>query len=39
MHDKYVEPSKQYAHIIVPGGLNNVALDMLESYLLTHIKN
>ena len=31
MHEKYVEPSKKYAHIVVPeGGKNMVALDMIE---------
>ena len=30
MHEKYVEPSKKYAHIIVPeGGKNTVALEMI----------
>ena len=30
MHEKYVEPSKKYAHIVVPeGGKNQVALDMI----------
>ena len=30
MHEKYVEPSKRYAHIVVPeGGKNQVALDMI----------
>lgn len=30
MHDKYIEPSKQYAHIIIPeGGSNKVAIDLL----------
>ena len=31
MHEKYVEPSKKYAHIVVPeGGKNMVARDMIE---------
>ena len=30
MHERYVEPSKKYAHIVVPeGGKNLVALDMI----------
>ena len=30
MHEKYVEPSKKYAHVVVPeGGKNLVALDMI----------
>ena len=29
---KYIEPSKKYAHIIVPrGGKNKVALDIIKS--------
>ncbi|MDJ1257270.1 MAG: hypothetical protein MRQ07_01250 [Candidatus Midichloria sp.] len=29
---KYIEPSKKYAHVIVPrGGKNKVALDMIKS--------
>ncbi len=31
MHEKYVEPSKKYADLIVVGGLNPVALDVVES--------
>ena len=30
MHEQFVEPSKKYAHIIIPeGGSNNVAVDLL----------
>lgn len=30
MHDQFIEPSKRYAHIIVPeGGHNHVAIDLL----------
>ena len=30
MHLEFVEPSKRYAHVIIPeGGLNVVALDMV----------
>ena len=32
MHMQFVEPSKQYAHIIIPeGGLNIVAVDLLKT--------
>ena len=35
MHEKYVEPTKSYADIIVPnGGKNKVALDIINSQLL-----
>ena len=38
MHEKYVEPSKKYAHIVVPeGGKNLVALDMLQGYIQRHL--
>jgi len=38
MHEKYVEPSKKYAHIVVPeGGKNAVALDMIEGYIQRHL--
>ncbi len=40
MHEKYVEPSKKYADIIVVGGGNNlVALDMICTRVENHIKN
>ena len=30
MHQKFVEPSKRYAHVIIPeGGMNEVAMDMV----------
>ena len=30
MHLEFVEPSKRYAHVIIPeGGLNEVAMDMI----------
>ena len=30
MHDQFIEPSKKYAHIIIPeGGTNTVAIDLL----------
>ena len=39
MHDKYVEPSKKYAHIVVPeGGKNWVALDMIMQYIRRHLE-
>jgi len=31
MHNKYVEPSKAYADIVVNGGLNDVALDIVAT--------
>ena len=31
MHDQFIEPSKKYAHIIIPEGYNDVALDLLMS--------
>ncbi len=38
MHEKYVEPSKRYADIVVPkGGKNLVALDMIEGRILRHL--
>ncbi|MDO5400052.1 MAG: uridine kinase [Eubacteriales bacterium] len=39
MHDKYVEPSKRFAHIIVPeGGKNLVALDMVIGRIQRHLE-
>lgn len=38
MHEKYVEPSKRFAHIVVPeGGKNTVALDMVTGRILRHL--
>ena len=38
MHETYVEPSKKYAHIVVPeGGKNAVALEMIERYIQRHL--
>ncbi len=38
MHEKYVEPSKKYANLIVPeGGKNYVALDMIIDRLQRHL--
>ena len=38
MHEKYVEPSKKYANIVVPeGGKNDVALDMIEGRIQRHL--
>ena len=31
MHEQYVEPSKKHADLIVVGGMNPVALDVVES--------
>ena len=34
MHEKYIEPSKKYADLIIPrGGHNRPALKMLECYI------
>ena len=39
MHEQYVEPSKKYAHIVVPeGGKNLVALDMIVGRIQGHLK-
>ena len=39
MHEKYVEPSKKYADIVVPeGGKNVVALDMIMGRIQRHLK-
>ena len=39
MHEKYVEPSKKYADIVVPeGGKNLVALDMIIGRIARHIE-
>ena len=38
MHEKYVEPSKKYANIVVPeGGKNWVALNMIQGYIRRHL--
>ena len=39
MHEKYVEPSKKYASIVVPeGGKNVVALDMIIGRIQRHLE-
>ena len=39
MYEKYVEPSKKYAHILVPeGGKNAVALELIENLIVKHIE-
>ena len=39
MHEKYVEPSKAFAHIVVPeGGKNLVALEMILNRIQRHIE-
>ena len=39
MHEKYVEPSKRSAHIVVPeGGKNVVALDMITGHIQRHLE-
>ena len=38
MHEKYVEPSKKYANLVVPeGGKNYVALDMIVGRIQRHL--
>ena len=38
MHDRFVEPTKYYADIIIPwGGENAVGIDMLMQYLKAHL--
>jgi uridine kinase len=39
MHLQYVEPSKRNADIIVPVGLNSVALDLVVSKLKSHLSD
>ena len=40
MHEKYVEPSKKFANIVVPeGGQNFVALDMILTRIQRHLDN
>ena len=40
MHEKYVEPSKKYADLVVPeGGKNQVALDMIEGRIIRHLED
>ena len=40
MHEKYVEPSKRFAHIVIPeGGKNMVALDMVMGRIQRHLKD
>ena len=39
MHERYVEPSKKFAHIVVPeGGKNFVALDMITGRIQRHLE-
>lgn len=39
MHEKFVEPSKRFADVIVPGGgYNDVAFDLIVSRIEKHIK-
>ena len=38
MHEKYVEPSKKYANLVIPeGGKNMVALDMIMGRIQKHL--
>ena len=40
MHEKYVEPSKRFANIVVPeGGKNWVALDLIMGRIQRHLGN
>ena len=40
MHEKYVEPSKKFANLVVPeGGKNVVALDMIVERIKRHLDN
>ena len=40
MHEKYVEPSKKHANLVVPeGGKNEVALDMIVERIKKHLNN
>ena len=40
MHEKYVEPSKRFAHMVVPeGGKNRVALDMILGRIQRHLES
>ena len=39
MHEKYVEPSKKYADVVVPiGGENQVALEMIMGHIRRHLE-
>ena len=39
MHEQYVEPSKKFAHLVVPeGGKNYVALDMIVDRIQRHLR-
>ena len=39
MHEKYVDPSKRHAHLVVPeGGKNAVALEMIEGRIRRHLE-
>lgn len=38
MHNLHIEPTKQYANIIIPnGGSNLVAIDVMKKFIMTHI--
>ena len=39
MHEKYVEPTKKYADLVVPeGGKNMVALELIEGRIRRHLE-
>lgn len=40
MHEQFIEPTKKYAHIIIPnGGENTVAIELLITHIETLLKN
>ena len=40
MHEKYVEPSKKYADVIVPeGGYNQAAMEMIFNHIKTYLQS
>ena len=40
MHDEFIEPSKKYAHIIIPeGGNNDVAIDLIANKIKSIVDN
>ena len=40
MHERYVDPSRKYANLVVPeGGKNRVALDMIIGRIRRHLDN
>ena len=40
MHNKYIEPTKQYANVIIPqGGDNHIAIKLIADYIKGQIQN